>query len=343
MKDIAGHLESKAFEFFKHQMGLKSGEKLVIGVSGGPDSLCLLHLLLAYRRIQKLTIVAAHFNHALRPEADAEEKFVKDICAREDVCFTSHKKQVQECYRGDSLEQAARKLRFDFLFTVCRRHKAKKIVLAHHRDDLVETVLLRIIRGTGLLGLRGILPKNKFRTITVFRPLLGIEKKEILEWLGAYKIAYMTDLSNFDENFLRNKIRLKMLPQLLELNPNIKENIANLAYTVGRDYEFLVGCAERNFNTAVIREHHDRLILDIAALRKLDGALRFLTLRLALERIRGNLRRIELRHIRRIEDFIFDDSAFGEIDLPAVKVKKDNQYLELKRLVHEAFSDQSTR
>ena len=172
---------------------LKKRDNVILGVSGGPDSVCMLKLFSLIKKEWRLNIVCAHFNHGLRDEADGDEEFVRDICSREKIKFISQKKNVKSFYRGNSLEQTARDARMNFFSETCRRYKIKKIAVAHNRDDAVETVLMRVIRGASLKGLRGIMPKTKFTDFTVIRPLILISKEDILCWLGSNNKPFRVD------------------------------------------------------------------------------------------------------------------------------------------------------
>ena len=214
--------------------------------------------------------------------------------------------------------------------SVCRRHKAKKLVLAHHLDDLAETVLLRIVRGAGLLGLRGIMPVYKFNKILILRPLLDIPKADIVNWLRKEKIDYVVDQSNFDEAFLRNNIRKNLVPLLEKLNPNIKEAIANLAKTAGLDYGFIYSAAYKEYDRCLISLRAKTARLDLNRLNKLHKALFFMVLRIASEQMKGNLRRLELKHLEDVYVLAKKTSQSGGIDLPGVRIEKSPGVLEIK-------------
>ncbi len=314
---------------------LNPHERIVLGISGGPDSICLLHLFIKYKDILKVNIIVAHFNHLLRDEADSEEEFVKELAQSNGLTFISEKKDVKKHFKGDSLEQTARHLRFDFFLKVCRKYKVKKIFLAHHLDDLVETVLIRFVRGTGLMGLRGILPVSKYNKMSLIRPLLGIEKKAILSWLKTNKVKYMVDLSNFDEVFLRNNIRLNLLPLFEKLNPSFKDNVSNLSQTISYDYDFLYSLALEKFEKVLLSHRGKYIKLDIRKLDKLHISLFFMVIRIAIDKLKGNLRRIELKHLKDIYSLANQGRVGSSIDLPFLKVRKDKDFLEL---IHTDFS-----
>lgn len=310
---------------------LKKKDKVLVGVSGGADSLCLLHLLCALRDEFKLKIYSAHFNHCLRQEADSEQEFVEDISKKLNVKCFSEKKKVKNFFKGDSLEQVARHLRYDFFFKVCRKEKIKKLALAHHKDDLSETVLLRLIRGSGLRGLRGFLPLLSIKNIKIIRPLIEIDKESIIKFCKEKNIPFKIDKTNFEESFLRNKIRLKLIPLLKEFNPSISQKLYELAITVAWDYSFIHNSALSQFSL-LIKRRGQKLALEIGFLKKLAPAIFNEVLRIALEEVKGNLRKIELKHILEIKDLITSRPPGSIVNLPQVCVEKVDKYLYIYRI-----------
>jgi len=312
---------------------LKKKDRLLLGVSGGPDSLCLLHLFLKLQKEYSLKLICLHFNHQLRKEAKAEEDFVKRICKYLGVEFISESKPVKNFFKGDSLEQTARNLRFDFFLKISRQTKFKKIALAHHKDDLVETVLMRLIRGSGLKGLQGFLPKSKFRSLTVTRPLIESPKVDILKWLKKNKINYCLDQSNFEDKFFRNRIRLKLMPLLKELNPNIVNNIYNAARTISLDYSFLYSFSYQAFLALKIKESSSSLSLRLAGLKELPKAIFANVIRISIEELQGHTRRLEAKHLTEVEDLVVNRPLGSIVDLPSLLVKKEQNSLLIQSLI----------
>ncbi len=312
---------------------LKRNDKLLLGVSGGPDSLCLLNLFFHLKEEYRLKLVCVHFNHGLRPSADKEEAFVGKACKKLGIKFISEKKDVRKFFEGDSLEQTARNLRFDFFLKCLRQTKIKKIALAHHKDDLVETVIMRLIRGAGLRGLRGFLPKSKYKSLTVIRPLIEVNKSEILDWLSKENISYCLDESNLEEKFLRNKIRLKLFPLLKELNPNIVQNLYNLSRSISLDYDFIYAASREAFNVLKKRHTSKELCLDLEGLKKLSQAVFNHVVRVAIEELKGNVRRIEGRHLDEVRDLVLRRPVGSIVDLPLLLVKKDKDLLRIQTLI----------
>jgi len=324
-------------EIFKNTLKkynlLKKNDKIILGVSGGPDSICMLYQFLQIKKEYKLQLVCAHFNHSLRKEADKEEESIRKLCAKLEVKFISEKKDVGSFFSGDSLEQTARNLRLDFFMKVSRQTKIKKIALAHHKDDLIETVLMRMIRGSGLKGLRGFLPKTKFKSLTVIRPLVEVRKTEIVKWLEDQKIFFCIDKSNFEDKFFRNRVRLKLLPLLEELNPNIVSNLYNLASNISLDYDFIYSFSYGKFLALKRKETRMSLCLDLKGLKELPTAIFNNVVRIAIEQLKGNTRRLEAKHINELQDLVLRRPRGSIVDLPELVVKKDEKLLSIQSLI----------
>lgn len=213
--------------FIKRESLLSTDASIIVGLSGGMDSMALLDMLtlLGYR------CVAAHCNFHLRgEESDRDEAFVKRWCKSVDVPFVSIGFDTRQ-YASDkkiSIEMAARDLRYHWFEMMRVQYHAEAIAVAHHRDDSVETVLLNLIRGTGIRGLTGISPKNN----RVVRPLLCLSREEISQYIAGRGIPYVMDSTNNDDHFLRNKLRLHIIPGLEELNPSVKDAIYRTALQV---------------------------------------------------------------------------------------------------------------
>ncbi|MCE5206451.1 MAG: tRNA lysidine(34) synthetase TilS [Porphyromonadaceae bacterium] len=249
--------------FIEKESLFSTESPVIVGVSGGMDSMALLDILtlLGYR------CMAAHCNFHLRgEESDRDEAFVKRWCKSVDVPFVSIDFDTRS-YASDkkiSIEMAARELRYNWFEMLRVQYRAEAIAVAHHRDDSVETVLLNLIRGTGIKGLTGISPKNG----RVVRPLLCLSREEISQYLVAHGIPYVTDSTNNDDLFLRNKLRLHIIPELKKLNPSVKDAIYRTALQVSE--------AEKVYNASVKESienifHQDKI--DIQSLRKTPSPL----------------------------------------------------------------------
>lgn len=217
-------MHNKFTTFIAHHNLLSKDTKVVVGVSGGADSVALLHLL----HMCGYTCIVAHCNFNLREdESDRDEQFVAELAKRwnlpfESISFDTEKTAAE---RKISIEMAARELRYEWFESLRKKHHAEAIAVGHHRDDNVETVLLNLIRGTGIRGLSGILPKNGH----IVRPLLAISREEIDSYLKAHNLEHITDSTNAENYYLRNKIRNELIPMLSQFNPSVREAIERTA------------------------------------------------------------------------------------------------------------------
>ena len=230
---------------------LKANKKIVnsrvaVALSGGPDSVCLLYLLNNIKEKYNLTLTAAHLNHKIREnEAERDMQFCIELCKKLDIPLTVETKEVLNlAQKGESVETAARRLRYEFFDSL----KCDYIATAHNSDDNAETVLLNILRGSGTKGARGI-PSIRGKII---RPLLSFSKKEILEYLNTNNLSFVIDSTNNQNEYSRNKLRNKAFPLFYEINENFKENINRFASLLKQDQEYLQKIALEQYNNAVI-------------------------------------------------------------------------------------------
>ena len=232
-----------------------AGERCAVAVSGGPDSMALLQVLAKLAPPLDLFLVVAHVDHGLRPkEAEAEARLVQGAARALGLACECGRVEVAACAReqGLSFEHAARDLRYGFMAEVAARYRATKIAVAHTADDQAEEVLLRLVRGTGRAGLAGM---ARLRDGLVVRPFLGIAKEEILRYLAAEKIPYCLDSSNLQRRYLRNRIRLDLLPYLKEnFNPNIGNSLRETAAILEGEEELLAGMANQAWARVVEEE-----------------------------------------------------------------------------------------
>ena len=277
----------------KHDL---QGKRLLVAVSGGPDSLALLHALWQLRDEHELILYGAHLNHGLRgAESDADAEFTADTFKRLDIPFTLDSADVA-AYRTQhklSLEDAARQVRYAFLAVAATEHAADAIALGHTADDQAETVLMHIIRGSGLDGLRGMQTLDTRciagKPATLFRPLLGARRSETQAYCRALGISPRIDDSNQSPEFLRNRIRMELVPLLEQTNPSIHAALLRLAANATQDSDYIRAKADEVWNQ-VAHVHSDGAVrLDTRALRNHHAALQSHTLRRAIEVAGGEL------------------------------------------------------
>lgn len=235
MLDILPNITEQKFLDFIHQHHLcYKNEKILLAVSGGIDSMVMFHLFIK----TGFNISVAHANFGLRgAESDKEELFVKEICKSKKIQFLcKHFNTKQYAVNHHiSVEMAARELRYKWFSDLCKEHDFNKVAIAHHKNDHVETILLNLIRGTALRGLRGLKPVRE----NIIRPLLCLSRQEIEDYATAENLAFLTDSSNRNSNFHRNRIRLKVIPELLKINPNLLETITHNSNILEKTENFL--------------------------------------------------------------------------------------------------------
>lgn len=224
-------LEQKFLDTIKENNLINSGDVIVVGVSGGPDSITLLTCLNKYKEYLDIRIICAHINHLIRKDSTDDEQFVENVCKKMGIkCYIKRaevEKIAKEEKRGT--EEVGRKIRYDFFDEVAKKENANKIAIAHNMNDNAETMLLNIIRGSGLTGLEGIQPEEYGKYI---RPLINCKREEIEEYCKKYDLKPRIDSTNKENIYRRNIIRNKILPELKELNPNIVQSLSNLSKIV---------------------------------------------------------------------------------------------------------------
>jgi tRNA(Ile)-lysidine synthase len=264
---------------------VEKGDRLIVGVSGGVDSMVLLHLLNTCREAFDLSLIVAHVNHGLRPVESAKEaELVQKEAARLGLPFEYGQFNVKEFQikGGLSPQDAARRVRFHFFDDLLQRHHAQKIALGHHADDQVETFLLRLIRGSGLQGLKGMLP---IRDGKVIRPLLGVWEEEIQSFAMEKKIPFLLDSSNLKRDYLRNRIRLALIPLMeREYQPNFKEILLRTSNILREEDDYLEKGAEAAYQK-VVREERETLSFKFSEYQSLHQAIQWRVIRKILGRI----------------------------------------------------------
>jgi tRNA(Ile)-lysidine synthase len=251
-----GELLDRVLETAKAE-GWEPGPVVVAAVSGGPDSMALLHLLLQWAKRRPLRVVAAHVNHRFRgAEADAEAELVRQAARKWGAGFEAASIDVPSYIEetGLNAQIAAREKRYEFLKRTAEAHGAGQIVLGHHADDQAETVLMRILRGTGVGGLSGIPYRRKEGNLELIRPLLRITKPELLSYCERNGVPYAVDSSNLARDYFRNAVRLDAIPMLERYNPRLKESLVRLADTAAADDDYLKREAEAMLGRVAVRD-----------------------------------------------------------------------------------------
>lgn len=300
-KRQAESMQKKVLKFIKEQRMLERGDRLVVGVSGGADSICLLHMLCSIRENYNLTLHAVHVNHGLRgEEAKRDENFVLEFCKKFDVpCRVVSLDIKKEAKRlGCSEEEAGRDMRYFYFAQEAKQQGCTKIAVAHHMEDNAETVLFRAFRGTGLTGLAGMAPVSALQadaTITVIRPLLCCSRAEIEGYLEENRQAYCTDSTNAEDAYSRNRIRNGILPMAIKyINLQSVRNLNALASQAGRVNEYLERQAEAVYYQCVTRSEKG---ISIVLQGQEEPVLLELVFRRCLYEMAGKRRDISAVHI----------------------------------------------
>ncbi len=262
----------RAREVIRRNRMLSRGETVVAAVSGGADSVAMLHLLWRMSEEYRLSIVVAHLDHGLRGrESRRDYLFTEELAKRLGLPFVGGRLGPGELEKtSGSPQEAARKKRYEFLERAAVLHKAGKIALGHTLDDQAETVLMRLLKGASLSGLAGI-PAKRDKYI---RPLLFASRKEIEEYASAEGLSFVTDSSNLERKYLRNRVRIDLIPGLQgEYNPNIKETLSRTAALLRTDDEYIERAAERAFKSVCIEMRPGSITLDRLKLLKAHGAI----------------------------------------------------------------------
>lgn len=282
---------------------LSGNESIVVGVSGGPDSVCLLHALSQLKQSLGLRLHVAHLDHQLRgAESSKDAEYVSRLADKLGLPATIESRDVRAygTMRRSSLEEAARDVRYAFFAEVAKQTSAAAVAVGHTRDDDVETVLMHILRGTGTSGLRGLMPVNELRTeagpVTVIRPLLDITRRETAQYCAEHGLGPRTDETNQSLSLFRNRVRLELLPLLRTYNPQIEEALSRLSRIATDEMEFLDSEAKAVWGRAA-RIDRGTLVLDKETMRTLAPALKRHVLRLAVSEFVAGLKDIETRHI----------------------------------------------
>lgn len=307
-----------------HEM-IRVGDSIVVGLSGGSDSAALLLALSKLKRCCRLRLFAAHLNHGLQgARASRFEKRARQISSSLGIPFYSKKISVRSLAKktGRSLEETGRDQRYRFFLEIAEKTGSSKIATAHTLDDQAETVLLRLMRGSGLRGLSAIPFKRREGRTTLIRPVLLCQKKELRNILKEAGIRSLEDPTNQEDFFTRNRVRRRLLPFLeTSFNPRIKEALSGLQSACAEAQDFIEREAKKVFLKSGVRQRK-YFSIRVALLKRLHPALRNEVLRLALRAAKGDLKRFTRRHFEDLNTLLRSPEAGLKLHLPGVRAAK---------------------
>ena len=326
-------LAREVVDYIRREALVERGDTVVTGVSGGPDSLCLLHVLAACRAELGIEIHVAHLNHQLRgAAAEADAQFVAVLASQWGLACTVEARDVGAVAREHkmAIEEAARRTRYAFLLRVARRAGAGRIAVAHNADDQTETVVMHWLRGAGLAGLRGMLPATPMSALRLFgppaegeptwliRPLLETPRAEVERYCEAHGLAPRFDRSNLDTTLFRNKLRHELIPYLERAyKPNFSAIVRRSARVIRDDYDLLCEMRDRAWRETVCRATSEAVILRREAWRALHPSLQRGIIRRAVRHLRHSLRDLGFEHVEAALQAGLEGEVGTEATLPA--------------------------
>ena len=319
----------KVINYLKKDLKLEKDDVIVLGNSAGPDSMCLLDILLKLRKTYNLSIICAHVNHNVREESKKEKEFLEKFCHDKDVIFET---MTIEKYGDDNFENEARRIRYSFFTEVVNKYHAKYLMTAHHGDDLTETILMRMVRGSSLKGYSGFPIVTNYDTFKLVRPLLFITKVEALNYDNENNIPYAIDKSNLNKKYTRNRFRMDVLPLLKREDSNVHEKFLKFSETLIEYDNFINKEIKRIINKVyvdskiILSEYND---LDILIKKKIINYI--------LEDIyKDNLMIINDKHVKLIMDLINSNRVNASVCLPrGVNFVKSYDVVEIRDNIKE--------
>ena len=281
---------------------IKDGDKIVAGVSGGPDSICMLDMMreLKERNIINFEIYVVHINHMIREEAIDDEKYVQNYCKKYNIEFFVKRADVQQIAKDNKIgtEEAGRKVRYDFFEEILQKKGANKIAIAHNKNDKIETIIMHLLRGSGLSGLKGIEPirDNKY-----IRPIIECERQEIEQYCEERNLQPRIDKTNFENEYTRNKIRNIVIPYIKnEFNPNIIQTISRLSEVATEESDYIDLQAQKIYQKLLIQKSNFQIVLNLKEFNKQERVIQKRLILKTIKKLMGSTDRIEKVHIEDI-------------------------------------------
>lgn len=263
-------------------------DTIIIGASGGPDSQFLIYTLREVQKEFDFDLVLCHLNHLHRKQAVDDENLLIETAKSLGLNYYIERKSMDDLAKKEKIspEDAGRRLRYDFFRRIASKYPKSKIAVGHNKDDQAETIFMRIIRGTGVDGLRAMDYKSK----DIIRPILSFSKEEILSYLDMENIAYAIDHTNFETDYTRNKIRLEIIPKIEEINPGFKDSLINLSLIAKDEVSIIESIENKSFFNILIKNNKNHISLDRQGFEKLDNPLKARIIRKSIEILNKSLK-----------------------------------------------------
>ena len=299
---------NQVLDFLNKNAILNDSDSVVIGLSGGPDSMVLLHCLIEYRKKYNFKIICAHVNHGLRKESEEEAIFVKKYCDENNIIFEFIKLEIEDKFS----EALGHKLRYEFFDKIVTKYNSKYLFTAHHGDDLVETILMKIVRGANINGYLGFSSIVKNEKYTILRPLIECTKDEILKYAEENNIPFVIDLSNYDTTYTRNRYRKYILPKLKEEDNNVHLKFLQFSNTLQEYDNFINSIVDKEYTNVVSNNK-----IDVDRIKNYNKLIIERIIYRWLNTIYSNqINEINKRHIDSIIDLIYNEKPNIIISLP---------------------------
>ena len=294
---------------FLNSLSLHSNDTVVVAVSGGPDSMALLHLLLQLKTEKNINIVCAHVHHNIRVESDQEKEFVESYCQAHQIIFEYLK--ITE-YHKTNFHQDARTIRYRFFEQLIHKYHASYLMTAHHGDDLIETILMRLVRGSSLYGYHGFSKITHIGDYSLVRPLITVTREEIMNYIEKHQISYVTDMSNYKDDYTRNRYRKYIVPKLKEENPQVHKKFLDFSTTLLECSHYVRNLVQNKEGTIF---QDQTLFLDLWCQEDSfmqEQIIQFLLARVYQEKINH----IQSRHVHDIIQFLIRGTNNSHLTLP---------------------------
>ena len=292
-------MKDKVIETIKKYGLIQAKDKIVLGVSGGPDSITMLDILRQIQEEFDFEIVVAHINHMIRKEAIQDEEYVKKYCEKNSIEFFVKRIDVMSVANNRKIgtEEAGRFVRYEFFDEILKQTESNKIAIAHNKNDKVETIIMHLLRGSGLSGLKGIEPIRE----NVIRPLIECEREEIEKYCDENRLEPRIDKTNFENDYTRNKIRNIVIPYIeKELNPNIIETIDRLSEVVKKEDRYLEKVALDVYDKILIKQEPGQIMLELKGFNEQDEVIKSRIILYTVKKLFGSSQGIEKIHINDI-------------------------------------------